>query len=104
MTESKKERTPLDRLKQALVDDLLRETDQQILDEFHELHGSPDANAAQMSALFEKTVLIANKPRLAAARAGVIDLKGLETTAPIPVSEARAILHRALAARANDDR
>jgi hypothetical protein len=90
MTDSKKECTPLDRLKQALVDDVLQETDLQILADFSELHGSPDANAIQMGALFEKAVLIANKQRLAAARAGAVDAKAIETTAPLPITEARS--------------
>jgi hypothetical protein len=104
MTDSKKERTPLDRLKQALVDDVLQETDLEILEEFSEQHGSPDATAIQMGALFEKTVLIANKQRLAAARAGAVDAKGIETTVSLPIAEARAVLHRTLAAHADDDR
>jgi hypothetical protein len=104
MTDGKKERTPLDRLKRALVDDVLQATDLEILDEFSELHGSPDANAIQMGALFERAVLIVNKQRLAAARAGVVDAKGTETAAPLAIAEARAVLHHALAAHANDDR
>jgi hypothetical protein len=102
MTESKKERAAFDRLKQALVDDILLETDDEILAEFAEQHGSPEANEAEMRALFEKTVILANKQRLRVARAGVAARKSNEARMAIPLSQARETLRRALATHAVD--
>jgi hypothetical protein len=48
------------------VDDILQASDEEILAEFTESHGDPAKNAADMRALFERTVLATNKRRLKA--------------------------------------
>lgn len=70
MTDTKKERLALDRLADALVEDILSTSDEDILTEFKESHGDPDRHAAEMRALFEKLLIAANKTRLGAAKAG----------------------------------
>jgi hypothetical protein len=68
----KKERAALGRLTEFLVDDILKLSDEDVLDEFKEIYGDPDANAAELRAIFEKSVLLSNKERLAIARMGVV--------------------------------
>lgn len=67
----RKERHALNRLADALVDDILNTSDEDILAEFCEAHEDPDRNAVEMRELFERSVLTANKKRLIAAKAGV---------------------------------
>jgi len=69
----KKERAALDRLADLLVDDILTMSDEDILAEYRETHGDPVHNAALMQAIFEKSVLVSNKKRLAAAKAGAVE-------------------------------
>jgi hypothetical protein len=91
----KKERAALDRLADFLVDDILSVSDEDVLAEFREMHGDPAHNAAEMRALFEKSVLISNKKRLAAAKAGVVENRRpsiLSTATPIDMQAARARL------------
>jgi hypothetical protein len=91
----KKARTALDRLADFLVDDILSMSDEDVLAEFREMHGDPDHNAAEMRVLFEKSVLISNKNRLAAAKAGVVKDRRpsiLSTARPIDMQAARARL------------
>ena len=91
----KKERAALDRLADFLVDDILSVSDEDVLAEFRETHGNPDLNAAEMRALFERSVLISNKKRLAAAKVGVVESRGSSipsTTSPIDMEAARARL------------
>jgi hypothetical protein len=66
--DSKKERAALDRLADALVDDILDASDEDILAEITEDHGDPDRLAADLRALFERTALEAGKAKLAAAK------------------------------------
>lgn len=61
--ENKKERAALNRLADALVDDILNTSDEDILTEFKETHGDHAQNAAAMRTLFEKTVIAMNKQR-----------------------------------------
>jgi hypothetical protein len=93
----KKARAALDRLADFLVDDILSMSDEDVLAEFREAHGDPDHNAAELRALFEKSVLISNKKRLAAAKAGIIEnrrppILSLSTATPIDMQAARARL------------
>jgi hypothetical protein len=91
----KKERAALDRLADFLVEDILSVSDEGLLVEFREMHGDPDHNAAEMRALFEKSVLISNKKRLAAAKAGVVEnhhASMFSTAVPIDMEAARARL------------
>ena len=69
--DNRKERDALHRLADLLAEDVLNTPDDAILDEFKANHGNPMQNAAAVRALFEKSVLMGNKRRLAAARAGV---------------------------------
>lgn len=91
-------RDALDRLADALVDDILNMSDEDILAEFHEGHGDPEQHAAQMRALFEKAILAANKQRLLEAQAGVAADRPLTSTStsPIDIAEARQRLRATL--------
>lgn len=92
------ERKALDRLTEALVDDLLNTPDSEVLAEFRADGGDPDRSAAEVAALFECTLLKANKARLAAAKADAAASKGnVATTAPIEMDAARRRLRAILA-------
>ena len=99
----KKGRLSLIRLADALVEDVLAASDQEILAEITETHGDPAKNAEAMRALFEKSVLKLNKDRLQAAKAGLA-----ASRATVPVSKivsmanARERLRRVLAACPSD--
>jgi hypothetical protein len=56
-------RQALDRLVDALVEDILNMSDEEILAEFREDHGDPERHVAEMRALVEKSVAIANERR-----------------------------------------
>lgn len=91
-------RAALDRLADALVEDILSASDEDILTEFRESDGDPERNATDMRALFEKGLIAANKKRLAAARAGAAASRR-PTGAPAPaidIATARARLRAAL--------
>lgn len=95
----KRERNALNRLADALVDDILNTSDEDILAEFRDTHGDPDRHAAEMRELFEKSILIANKKRLAAAKAGAAARRKpapIVSSGPIDMEAARARL-RAIA-------
>lgn len=94
----KTERAALDRLADALVEDILSASDEDILAELRETEGDPERHAADMRARFEKSLLVANKRKLAAARAGVAAsrrMAGMPVTA-IDITAARARLRAAL--------
>jgi hypothetical protein len=102
---NKKERGALDRLADALVDDILNTSDEDILTEFKETHGDPAQNAVAMRTLFEKTVIAMNKQRLADAKAGVAAARRWTAPAsmkPIDIMEARRQLRRVLDTPANN--
>lgn len=86
----KKERAALDRLADVLVDDILSTSDEDILAEFKELYGDPDHNAAEMRSLFEKSVLVSNKKRLAAAKAGAAVSRRAPTVSAVVSIDMRA--------------
>ncbi|MFG1425991.1 hypothetical protein [Roseixanthobacter glucoisosaccharinicivorans] len=91
----KRERVALDRLADVLVDDILSASDEDILAEFKEAGDDPNQNAAEMRALFEKSVLASNKKRLAAAKAAATANRRSPTgsvVAPIDMATARARL------------
>ncbi|WJR74931.1 hypothetical protein [Bradyrhizobium sp. NP1] len=102
MTEPENKKAGLDRLKQAMVDDILNASDEEILAQFTEDFGSPEANAARMRARFEGAVLLVNKDRLRAARAGAAERGLFEPVPAIPIAEARERLREVMAAHAND--
>jgi hypothetical protein len=94
-----RERVALDRLADVFVDDILSTPDGDILAEFKETHGDPDHNAVEMRALFERTVLISNKKRLAAAKAGAAESRRrsiVSLVRPIDIRSARARLRAVL--------
>jgi len=86
----KTERAALDRLVDTLVEDILAE--------FRETQGDPELHAADMRARFEKSLIAANKKRLAAAKAGTVASRrpvGISTPA-IDIAAARTRLRAAL--------
>lgn len=83
-----KERIALSRLANALTDDILSASDDDILAELREAGEDPARNADDMRGLFEKTVLLANKKRLNAAKAGAASVREVF---PAPVSSAADI-------------
>ncbi len=92
-------RAALDRLADALVEDILNASDEDILAEFRESGGDPERNASDMRALFEKGLIAANKKRLATAKAGAAASRRPPTGAPtaaIDIAAARARLRAAL--------
>lgn len=92
-------RAALDRLSDALVEDILDTSDEDILAEIRETGGDPERDAADMRALFERSLLAANKKRLAAAKAGVSAARE-QTGKPAPTIDilaARARLRAVLA-------
>ncbi len=99
MTGKKSEaRAALDRLADALVDDVLNASDQEILTEFREAGGDPDKLARDMRALFERSLLAANKSKLATAKAGAVRARAApaQSSAPIDIAMARKRLHDVL--------
>lgn len=101
MTENKKSaREALDRLADAFVEDLLRMSDEEILAEFREDHGDPDQHEKELRDLFEESVMIANKQRLAEAKAGVAASHRIRRTPSTPddITEVRKRLRLIVAA------
>ena len=71
--DSKKERESLDRLANALVDDILEISDEELLAEVLDDGDDPDEIAEDVRALFERTLQEEGKARLAAARKAVAE-------------------------------
>lgn len=91
----------LDRLADALVEDILDASDQDILAETKEDTSDPAAVAAGVRALFEKAVTTTAKARLAAAKLAVAaDRNRPATVTPFDPAKARLRLDRIVA---NDD-
>lgn len=89
------ERAALERLTDSLVDDILDASDADILEEFRELGGDPEANAAAMAGVFRQAVLAANKARLVTARAAM-RAHSAQSLKPLNVTpaDARRILRK----------
>jgi len=102
MTEPKEAQKALQGLRHVMADDITEASDEEILVQFAEDVGSPEENAARMRALFEKTVLLANKGRLHAARAGAAANEVSSAGSPIPIDDARTRLRQVLDAHAHD--
>jgi hypothetical protein len=103
--DNRKERDALHRLADLLAEDVLNTPDDAILDEFKANHGDPLQNAAAVRALFEKSILIGNKRRLAAARAGVDAdrrAQARDLPPPVEIAEARRLLRGLLNKPASD--
>jgi len=87
----------LDRLTDSLVEDLFEMADADVLAEFREEGGDPDAHASEMRKRFEKTLIAANKGRLAEAKAGVAaERESGRPTPVIDIAAARAKLRSIL--------
>ncbi len=71
MSENRSSRADLDRLADALVEDILTASDDEILAEAREDYGDPAAVAAEVHEIYERAILLAKKNRLAAARDAV---------------------------------
>lgn len=89
-----KAQDPLNRLADALVDDIMCASDEDILTEFREAGGNADRHAAEMQALFERSVVASNKSKLLAAKAGATRAHSATTpsAAPIDIVKARKLL------------
>jgi hypothetical protein len=84
----------LDRLADALVDDILNASPEEILAEFQEAQGGTEGHVTEMRALIEKGVARANKRRLADAKAGAASSRAPSKryTTPIDIDEARRLM------------
>jgi hypothetical protein len=87
--DTKKQRHALDRLADALVDDIINTPDDDILAEITEEYGDTDKLAADMRTLFENTVQEAGKAKLAAAKRAVNETRGKGATV-LGIDEAKA--------------
>ena len=95
------DRDALDRLADALVEDIINASDQDILAEIKEDGGDLAAVAAGVRELFEKAVTTAAKARLAAAKLAVAtDRSRSAVVTPLDPAAARRRLERIVA---NDD-
>ena len=102
MTDPQEARKALQALRQAMAEDIMAASDEEILTQFAEDAGSPEENAARMRTLFEKSILLANKGRLQAAKAGAAAGRVSSPVDAIPIGEARARLRLVLDAHAHD--
>lgn len=94
---SKKEQNALCRLADLLVEDIFNMSDAEILQEFKEDGADPDAHAAEMRRIFEKSVIAAKKRRLVAAREGArANQSAQNAKLPISIADARARLRTVL--------
>ncbi len=86
-----KEHNPLVRLADSLTDDIMKASDEQILAEFSETGGDPAAHAAEMRVFVDKAIIISNKGRLAAAKAGIAAERKphRQVTVLVDIAEAR---------------
>lgn len=92
MKKTSKEQQALDRLADALVDDVFNASDEEIMAERAEMkNGEEDA---RLKAFFEQALLIANKSRLAAAKAGAAANRDPILRAPAPVVDVAAARER----------
>lgn len=93
-----KRREELDRLEDALVEDIFAASDQSILAEARQDGTDPEAVAAATRALFEKAVAARGKARLAAAKAAAVaDRRRPAAVIPFDPAAARRLLERAMA-------
>ena len=93
---SKKEKQALMRLTDLLVEDVLDLSDEEILAEFEEKDGTPNAYGEKMRAAFKQNIIKSNKENLKAAQAAVAQNRDPTTrkTLKMNIEEARAELQR----------
>ena len=96
MTGKNSVRAALGRLADALVEDILNASDEEMLAEARHDHADPDAVVTAMRVQFEKAVLAAGKARLDAARAAVAGLRPAGAVTRLAPAEARQRLERAM--------
>jgi hypothetical protein len=88
----------LERLRDVLVEDIIAASADSLLAETMQDGGDPEAIAASMRALFEKTVAASGKGRMAAAKAAVAaDRRQSAAVIPLNAAVARRLLERVLA-------
>jgi hypothetical protein len=98
MTPDDNDRKALEHLNEALVQDILETSDDDILAEAKEDGADPEAIAAASRALFEASVAAGKKARLAAAKVAAAADRGQRVpSVPIDPTEARRLLERVLA-------
>jgi len=99
--ENKKAR---ERLDEVFVEDILDASDKDILAEFVERGGDVSKNTAEMRALFQKAILVANKKRMQAARSALAADNGRrEGSVLVDITKARSRL-RGILEQAKDDK
>ena len=76
--DQKKERNALDRLADALVDDILNASDEDVLAEAEEDGIDPAKLAGHLREIFERAATKAGKAKLAAARRGAANVRRLD--------------------------
>lgn len=108
---------PIGRLADALVEDILNMSDEEVLAEFRDDGGDPERHAAEMRSMFENSLLVANKARMAAAKAGaaasrrtarlpaasVLDMEGARARLRSVLERANTVPGLTLAARNEDE-
>lgn len=97
-----REREALERLEDALVNDVLNASDEDIIAEMKEEGIDPEQHAAQMRERFAAVVLQANKQRLLAAREAVAPARSRPFAAPagpVDMAEARRRLRSVMASQ-----
>lgn len=98
MTDPKSDRAALDRLADALAEDILSASDQDILTEVKEDGEDPAAIAAEVQTVFENAKAKVAKRRLAAAKAGAAaSRRRTADVVRLDPAEARRTLELALA-------
>lgn len=93
MKKTSKEQQALDRLADALVDDVFNASDEEIMAERTEMKNLAEEDA-KLKALFEQALLKANKSRLAAAKAGAAASRDPIMRAPGPAFDIAAARER----------
>jgi hypothetical protein len=100
---NKKERQPLGRLVDALVEDILAASDEEILAEEAAAGADPAKTADAMQALFERSVLLSNKDKMRRAKAGATAARQVSVVPTVTgTADARERLRRVLASRPAD--
>ncbi len=91
-------KTQLDRLADALVDDIMNASDEDILAETAEDGEDPKAVAAHMRGVIDRAMLDAGKAKMAAARRAVREATGRRapSVVPLPLERKRALVFDAL--------
>lgn len=99
MTEEKRRSMSRARLADAMIEDMMSMSDDEILAELKTDGVDPIKNVEEMRAVFEHSLLIANKDRMRTAKASLLAARETSRRSISPSPEmARRRLHQALAA------